>query len=117
LTRCLLRLVVFLRKFAAWLNKRQELWGLLWYILSLLFLQLSSLLLLDLFHGLKEELLNVAPLIQNHLCDSFQVCTLHALHPNRLCQVLQLLVLFTNDLLVLELEKFSLLFEVGHDLG
>ena len=88
----------------------------LWLLLGLLSLELSSLLLLDLLHGLKEELLDIAPLVKDHLTDSFQIGAFRALHPDGLSQVFQLLMLLSDDLLVLKLQELSLLFKVSYDL-
>lgn len=79
-------------------------------------LELSSLFLLDLLHGLEEELLDVRPLIKDHLSQSFQVDAFLHLESAGLGQTLELFVLFLDDLLVLELDQLSLLFKILHDL-
>lgn len=79
-------------------------------------LQLAPLLLFDLFHGLEEELLNVTALVENHLSECLQIGALLDLHLIRLSQSLQLFILLLDDLLILELYQFALLFKVTHNL-
>ena len=79
-------------------------------------LELPPLLLFDLLHRLEEKLFDVASLIEDHLADLLQVAALLVLLPDALVQVSQLFVLLTHDLLVLELEQFSLFLKVGDNL-
>jgi hypothetical protein len=77
-------------------------------------LKLSSLLLLNLLQSFQKELLNIRSLVQDHLCQSFQVDALFHLESAGLSQRLQLLILLFNDLLVLKLYQLSFFFEVLH---
>ena len=103
LGRGLLTLVVFLRELAARLDERQEFWLLVALFCRHFRLKLSSLLLLDLLHGLEEELLDVAALVENHLTYLFKVAALLVLLPDALVKIAELLMLLSHDLLVLEL--------------
>lgn len=79
-------------------------------------LEFAALLLLHLLKGLQEELLDIRPLVQNHLAHSLQIKQLCSFKPNRFLQRCQLVVLLFDDLLVLELEEFALSLEVSNDL-
>lgn len=59
----LLALVVLLREFASRLYQRQEFWLLVTLVGSQFRFHLATLLLLDLLHGFKEELLDVGALV------------------------------------------------------
>ena len=117
LGRSLLTLVVLLRELAARLDERQEFWLLVALFCRHFCLKLSPLLLLDLLHGLEEELLDVAALVENHLTYLFKVAALLVLLSDALVQIAELLVLLSHDLLVLELEQLALLLKVGDDLA
>ena len=82
-----------------------------------LLLKLSSFLLLDLLHGLEEELFDVGALVQDHLANRFQVGALLVFLTDRLVEILELLLLLIHDLLVLELKQLALFLEVGDDLS
>ena len=82
-----------------------------------LLLKLSSFLLLDLLHGLEEELFDVGALVQYHLANRFQVRALLVFLTDRLVEIFELLLLLVHNLLVLELKQFSLFLEVGDDLS
>jgi hypothetical protein len=70
-----------------------------------------------LFHGLKEELLDVRSLVQNHLGKGFQVNALFHFKLRGFGQRLQLFVLLFDDLLILEFDQLTLLFEVLNNLS
>lgn len=117
LSRGLLAFVVFLGELATRFDEWQE-FRLSVALLRLhLDLHLPSLFLFHLLHRLVEELLDVRSLIQDHLADGLSVDGFLILLPDRLVQILELLVLLLDNLFVLEPKQFSLLLEVGHDLA
>ena len=68
-------------------------------------------------HRLEEELLDVGPLVKDHLAECLLVSDLLSLQAGRFLKVSLLFVLLANDLLILELEQLSLLFKVCNDLA
>ena len=68
-------------------------------------------------HRFEEELLDVRPLVKDHLAEGLLVSGLLTLHTGRFCKVPLLFVLLANDLLILELEQLPFLFKVGDDLA
>lgn len=113
----MLAFVVFLGELATRFDEWQE-FRLSVALLRLhLDLHLPSLFLFHLLHRLVEELLDVRSLIQDHLADGLSVDGFLILLPDRLVQILELLVLLLDNLFVLEPKQFSLLLEVGHDLA
>jgi len=67
----LLTLEVLLGELAAWLDKRQEFRLLMLLLTSQVYFELAPLFLLNLLHGLEEELLDIAALVEDHLADRF----------------------------------------------
>ena len=117
LGRGLLTLVVLLRELAARLDEGQEFWLLVALFCRHFRLKLPPFLLLHLLHGLEEELLDVAALVEDHLTYLFKVAALLVLLSDALVQIAKLLVLLSHDLFVLELEQLALLLKVGDNLA
>lgn len=86
------------------------------FCLHLLF-KLSTFLFFDLLHGFQEKLLNVRALVENHLTNRFQVATFLILLSDRFVEILKLLMLLTDNLLVLKLKKLAFFFEISYDLA
>ena len=62
-------------------------------------------------------MLDVAPLVEDHLTYLFKVAALLVLLSDALVKIAELLMLLSHDLLVLELEQLALLLKVGYDLA
>lgn len=77
----------------------------------------APLLFFDLLQSFQEELLDVRSLVEDHLTQGFQVGGLLDLQLVGLCQRTQFFVLFSDYLFVLELYKFTFLFEVLDNLA
>lgn len=116
LGRVLMALKVLFRKFAAWFDQGKELWFMETLLCRHFRFKLSSLLLLDLFHRLEEELLDVWSLVKDHLANWFEVRAFLVLLTNWFVQVFKLFMLFPYDLLILELKQLAFLLKVGHNL-
>jgi hypothetical protein len=76
---------------------------------------LASLLFFDLFEGLKEELLDVTPLIEDHLAEGLQVLQLTRLQSDTLSQPADVLTLLFDDLLTLKTQEFFFFFEIRNN--
>ena len=83
-------------------------------------LALSTNLLADLlfylFEGLKEKLLHIATLIQDYLTECLDFSQLRVLRAHYLSKIDHLLLLITDDLLVLIPYQLLLFLEVLYDL-
>lgn len=111
----MLSLEIRFRKLALRVYQRQKL--ILIRIVSVCALilecDLASLLFFDLLECLKEELLDVTPLIEYHLAEGLQVLQLTRLQSDALSQPADVLTLLFDDLLTLETEEFLFFLEVG----
>ena len=73
-------------------------------------------LFFDLFERLEEKLLHIAALIQDHLTECLDLSQLRVLRAHYLSKVDHLLLLITDDLLVLIPYQLLLLLKVFNDL-
>jgi len=80
-------------------------------------LQFSSLFFLHLLECLQEKLLNIRPLIKDHLRQGFQIDAFFHFESTRFSQTFELLILLLDDLLVLKLYQFSFFFKILNDLA